>query len=126
VTKRRDYCGAPTLQSVEGEFRFARCVAGSRPCQYPERIIPHGLSSDYGACPKLSRRRNPKAPEECWHVYWGDIRAGTIEIRSGIPYDEDPWGRVRKRLCHKRPYTLHRTALLWSNRSEVWGRTSLT
>jgi len=29
-------------------------------------------------------------------------------------------GRVRERLSrHKRPYTLHRTALLWSNRSEV-------
>jgi hypothetical protein len=25
---------------------------------------------------------------------------------------------------NKRPYTLHRTALLWSNRNEVWGRTS--
>ena len=26
------------------------------------------------------------------------------------------------RLSHKRPYTLHRTALLWSNRAGVWGR----
>jgi hypothetical protein len=42
--------------------------------------------------PELTRRRSPDAPEECWHVYWGDIRAGTIAIRSGIPHDEDPWG----------------------------------
>jgi hypothetical protein len=42
--------------------------------------------------PELTRRRSPDAPEECWHVYWGDIRAGTIQIRSGIPFDEDPWG----------------------------------
>jgi hypothetical protein len=42
--------------------------------------------------PKLTRRRSPDAPEECWHVYWGDIRGGTIQIRSGIPFDEDPWG----------------------------------
>jgi hypothetical protein len=41
---------------------------------------------------ELTRRRSLDAPEECWHVYWGDIRAGTIQIRSGIPFDEDPWG----------------------------------
>jgi hypothetical protein len=42
--------------------------------------------------PALTRRRNPNAPQECWHIYYGDIHAGTIEIRSGIPFDEDPWG----------------------------------
>jgi hypothetical protein len=42
--------------------------------------------------PELTRRRSTDAPEECWHVYWGDIRAGTIQIRSGIPFDEGPWG----------------------------------
>jgi hypothetical protein len=42
--------------------------------------------------PELTRRRSTDAPEECWHIYWGDIRAGTIQIRSGIPFDEDPWG----------------------------------
>jgi hypothetical protein len=30
-------------------------------------------------------------PEECWHIYYGDVHAGTIAIRSGSPYDEDPW-----------------------------------
>jgi len=24
--------------------------------------------------------------------------------------------------CHKRPYTLHRNALLWSNRNGGWGQ----
>jgi hypothetical protein len=37
--------------------------------------------------PPIDRR-----PDECWHVYWGDIHAGTIQIRSGIPFDEDSWG----------------------------------
>jgi hypothetical protein len=33
-------------------------------------------------------------------------------------------GEFPKGCRHKRPYTVHRTALLWSNRNEVWGRTS--
>jgi hypothetical protein len=27
-----------------------------------------------------------------WHVYFGDVHAGTIAKRIGIPHDEDPWG----------------------------------
>jgi hypothetical protein len=42
--------------------------------------------------PELTRRRSPDAPDECWHVYYGDVRVGTIAIRTGIPPDEDPWG----------------------------------
>ena len=41
--------------------------------------------------PELTRRRSSDAREECWHVYYGDVHAGTIAIRSGCPYDEDPW-----------------------------------
>jgi hypothetical protein len=41
--------------------------------------------------PEFTRRRCPEAREECWHVYYGDVQAGTIAIRSGSPYDEDPW-----------------------------------
>ena len=41
--------------------------------------------------PELTRRRSTDAREECWHVYYGDVHAGTIAIRSGIPHDEDPW-----------------------------------
>jgi hypothetical protein len=42
--------------------------------------------------PALSRRRSKHSPQECWHVYYGDVRVGTIAIRIGIPHDEDPWG----------------------------------
>ena len=42
--------------------------------------------------PKLTRRRYPDAREECWHVYYGDVHAGTIAVRIGIPHDEDLWG----------------------------------
>jgi hypothetical protein len=36
--------------------------------------------------PALTRRRSTDAREECWHIYYGDVRVGTIEIeiiRSG-------------------------------------------
>jgi hypothetical protein len=42
--------------------------------------------------PTLTRRRDIEAPDECWHVYYGDVRVGTITKRVGIPFDEDPWG----------------------------------
>jgi hypothetical protein len=42
--------------------------------------------------PALTRRRSTDAPEECWHIYYGDVHVGTVAIRSGIPHDEDPWG----------------------------------
>jgi hypothetical protein len=25
-------------------------------------------------------------------LYYCDVHAGTIAIRSGVPHDEDPWG----------------------------------
>jgi len=28
--------------------------------------------------PALTRRRYHEAPDECWHVYYGDVRVGTI------------------------------------------------
>lgn len=42
--------------------------------------------------PDLTRRRSTDAREECWHIFYGDVHAGTIAIRSGIPHDQDPWG----------------------------------
>ena len=42
--------------------------------------------------PELTRRHSLDASDECWHVYYGDVRVGTIAIRTGIPPDEDPWG----------------------------------
>src|SRR6267143_974709 len=41
--------------------------------------------------PELTSRRSTDAREECWHVYYGDVLAGTIAIRSGNPHDEAPW-----------------------------------
>jgi hypothetical protein len=41
--------------------------------------------------PALTRRRNPDR-HDCWHVYYGDVRVGTIAVRSGVPVDRDQWG----------------------------------
>ena len=41
--------------------------------------------------PALTRRRSKDASEECWHVYYGDVRVGTIAIRTGNPFATDPW-----------------------------------
>jgi hypothetical protein len=43
--------------------------------------------------PALTRRRDLDAQDECWHVYYGNVRVGTIAKRIGIPPDEDPWAR---------------------------------
>jgi hypothetical protein len=40
--------------------------------------------------PALTRRRNPDAPQETWRVYYGDVRVGTIAIRSGNLFATDP------------------------------------
>jgi hypothetical protein len=42
--------------------------------------------------PALTRRRDIEAQDECWHVYYGDVRVGTIAKRIGIPITEDPCG----------------------------------
>jgi hypothetical protein len=42
--------------------------------------------------PELTRRRSPDAREECWHVYYGDVRAGSIARRVGIPSGQPAWG----------------------------------
>jgi hypothetical protein len=42
--------------------------------------------------PALTCRRYRDAREECWHIYFGDVHAGTIGLRTGVPHDADPWG----------------------------------
>ena len=42
--------------------------------------------------PELTRRRDLEASDECWHVYYGDVRVGTIAKRIGVPLAEYPWG----------------------------------
>jgi hypothetical protein len=40
----------------------------------------------------LIRRRSKDAHQEVWHVYYGDVRVGSIGIRAGVPIDVDQWG----------------------------------
>jgi hypothetical protein len=41
--------------------------------------------------PTLTRRRS-NDHHDCWHVYFGDVRVGTIAQRIGIPRDQHLWG----------------------------------
>jgi hypothetical protein len=41
--------------------------------------------------PELTRRRSPAHREEWWEIYYGDIHAGTISMRTGNPHDTEPW-----------------------------------
>jgi hypothetical protein len=41
--------------------------------------------------PALTRRRYPER-QDCWHVYFGDVRVGTIARRTSCPVDVDQWG----------------------------------
>jgi hypothetical protein len=41
--------------------------------------------------PELTRRRSADHRHKCWHVYYGDIHAGTIAERVGNPHDTDRW-----------------------------------
>src|ERR1700704_1957354 len=54
-------------------------------------LPPQSIPRDYRGMPELTRRRSTDAREECWHIYYGDVHAGTITIRSGNPHDGDPW-----------------------------------
>jgi hypothetical protein len=41
----------------------------------------------------LTRRREKDRHQESWHIYFGDVRAGWIGERAGVPHDEvDQWG----------------------------------
>jgi hypothetical protein len=44
-----------------------------------------------GGMPALTRRRSVGHRQECWHIYYGDIHAGTITERVGNPHDAEPW-----------------------------------
>ena len=45
-----------------------------------------------GACPNSPAAASPEAKEECWQIFYGDIRVGTIAKRVGIPNDKPRWG----------------------------------
>jgi len=42
--------------------------------------------------PQLTRRRDPEARHQSWQVFYGDVRAGWIGERAGVPHDEEHWG----------------------------------
>ena len=44
--------------------------------------------------PTLTRRRDPDAPQETWHIHYGDVQVGMIGSRAGVPADADRWGWV--------------------------------
>ena len=39
----------------------------------------------------LTRRRSDNDQHETWHIYFGDVRIGTIGIRAGVPISADQW-----------------------------------
>jgi hypothetical protein len=41
--------------------------------------------------PALTRRPDLDARQECWLVYYGDVHAGTIAIRTDNPNTTDAW-----------------------------------
>jgi len=42
--------------------------------------------------PKLTRRGTADSYRKTWHVYYGDVRAGAIGERAGVPVHGDQWG----------------------------------
>ena len=40
----------------------------------------------------LTRRRDPDGRSECWHIYYHNVRVGTIGKRAGVPNGVDQWG----------------------------------
>jgi hypothetical protein len=41
----------------------------------------------------LTRSRSDNTHQETWHVYYdGNVHAGTIGERAGVPIDVDQWG----------------------------------
>jgi hypothetical protein len=52
-------------------------------------------------------RRSPHHRDECWHVYYRDVHAGTIAKRTGVPQamasivkDYDPDGVAQTEIDH--------------------------
>ena len=72
-------CGCPLPASGSKEAAEAR--GDCRPA----------LAALQWGMPELTRRRSLESPDECWHVYYGDVHVGTIALRTGMPPGEDPW-----------------------------------
>jgi len=48
------------------------------------------IRSRVAGLPALTRRRSPHA-QDCWHVYYGDVRVGTIAMRMPSPRRHADW-----------------------------------
>jgi len=53
-------------------------------------------------------------------------RAPDVDPETKSPATSSPQAEFLKGCRHKRPYTFHRIALLWSNRAGVWQINDLT
>jgi hypothetical protein len=42
--------------------------------------------------PNLTRRRQRGVHQETWHIYYGDVRIGSIGERAGVPNSSPQWG----------------------------------
>jgi hypothetical protein len=51
------------------------------------RVESHAIRPWRPSAP--ARCRSKDAREECWHVYHGDVRAGSIAVRSGLEGDHE-------------------------------------
>jgi len=40
----------------------------------------------------LTRRPNDNPHQEGWHIYFGDVRVGSIRMLAGVPTHGDQWG----------------------------------
>jgi hypothetical protein len=63
---------------------YTHGVGGSSPS-------PPTIKLQSSNMPELTRRRSPDHREEWWEIYYGDIHAGTISMRTGNPHDTEPW-----------------------------------
>ena len=52
--------------------------------------------------PTLTCSRDPDAPQETWHIHYGDVQVGMIGRRAGVPAEADQWGWVRPGECAER------------------------
>jgi hypothetical protein len=54
-----------------------------------QRQLPQ-IVATFGEDARLSRRRDRQASQEAWLIYYGDVCAGSIGLRSGNPTETNP------------------------------------
>jgi hypothetical protein len=84
-----------TSRKRAGHPSLPKCAPPAQP-EYPAASLPALTALKWGM-PELTRRRYPERPD-CWHVYYGDVHAGTIAMRVGIPHERRSVGMVGRLL----------------------------